>query len=137
MNIFIATGNLGQDMALKTSASGTTYLNNSLAVRSARKGQQGEYITDWFNVTAFGKTAEVMAGTLSKGRKIMINGHIQVNNTTNDQGEKRTYYNVIVNTFEYADSKPAHDYQQQAQHRPDPFEQNSDKIEISDDDLPF
>ena len=124
-------------MALKTSASGTTYLNNSLAVRSIRKDQYGEYITDWFNITAFGKTAEVMARTLSKGRKIIINGNIQVNNATNEQGEKRTYYNVIVNTFEYADGKPAPGQQQQAEHQADPFVQNSDTIEISDDDLPF
>lgn len=136
MNIFIASGHLGKDMELKTAANGNTYLDNSLAVKSMRKNNQGEYETDWFNIRAFGKTAEVMARTLSKGRKIMINGSIQVNETENNQGERRTYYNVMVNTFEYADSKP--DYgQQQPYNQPGGFASAGDEIHISDDNLPF
>ena len=80
----------------------------------------------------------------SKGSKLLIVGKLQTNNYTDKNGNKRTSYDVIVDRFEFLDSKG--DNQQKQTNNPfananlsneDPFENNEDDTDIGDDDLPF
>src|SRR5699024_7381069 len=104
--------------------------------------QTGDYDTDWIPLTAFSKTAETLMQYTGKGSKILVVGKLQTNNFTDKQGNKRTSYDVIVDRFEFLDSKG--DNQQKQTDNPfadanlsneDPFESND--VEIDGDSLPF
>ena len=141
MNITTFTGNLGRDW--EQANSNTVIAKNSLAVRRDFKNKQtGEYDTDWIPLTAFSKTAETLMQYTGKGSKILVVGKLQTNNFTDKQGNKRTSYDVIVDRFEFLDSKG--DNQQKQPDNPfananlsneDPFESNDTDIDNSD--LPF
>ena len=113
MNKIIISGNLGKDSELKQTSSGTTILNNSLAVRRSRKNPQGEYDTDWFNITLFGKSAEVFSQYTGKGSKVSIVGHIEFREYQNQQGQTVNTHNVVVSEFEFLDSRNNQQHQQQ------------------------
>ena len=141
MNLITLTGNLGRDW--EQANSNTVIAKNSLAVRRDFKNKQtGDYDTDWIPLTAFSKTAEILMQYTSKGSKILIVGKLQTNNYTDKNGNKRTSYDVIVDRFEFLDSKG--DNQQKQTDNPfananlsneDPFESND--TEIDNSDLPF
>ena len=141
MNLITLTGNLGRDW--EQANSNTVIAKNSLAVRRDFKNKQtGEYDTDWIPLTAFSKTAETLMQYTGKGSKILVVGKLQTNNFTDKQGNKRTSYDVIVDRFEFLDSKG--DNQQKQPDNPfananlsndDPFESNDTDIDNSD--LPF
>ena len=141
MNLTTFTGNLGRDW--EQANSNTVIAKNSLAVRRDFKNKQtGEYDTDWIPLTAFSKTAETLMQYTGKGSKILVVGKLQTNNFTDKQGNKRTSYDVIVDRFEFLDSKG--DNQQKQPDNPfananlsneDPFESND--TEIDNSDLPF
>ena len=141
MNLTTFTGNLGRDW--EQANSNTVIAKNSLAVRRDFKNKQtGEYDTDWIPLTAFSKTAETLMQYTSKGSKILIVGKLQTNNYTDKNGNKRTSYDVIVDRFEFLDSKG--DNQQKQTDNPfananlsneDPFENNDTEIDGSS--LPF
>lgn len=146
MNLITLTGNLGRDW--EQANSNTVIAKNSLAVRRDFKNKQtGDYDTDWIPLTAFSKTAETLMQYTSKGSKVLIVGKLQTNNYTDKNGNKRTSYDVIVDRFEFLDSRS--DNQQQSQPKKDenpfakvdftddPFESNEDVTDVSDDDLPF
>ena len=141
MNLTTFTGNLGRDW--EQANSNTVIAKNSLAVRRDFKNKQtGEYDTDWIPLTAFSKTAETLMQYTSKGSKILIVGKLQTNNYTDKNGNKRTSYDVIVDRFEFLDSRG--DNQQKQTDNPfananlsneDPFESNDTDIDNSG--LPF
>ncbi len=144
MNINIYTGNLGRDFEM-IEAGGTTIAKNSLAVRRDFKDKKtGEYETDWIPITAFGKTAEIMDKYLGKGSKVGITGSLQTSSYTNNDGKKMTGYDVIVNQFEFLDSKKDNQANQQASSNKfqkvaandNPFEETLPS-DIEDSDLPF
>lgn len=117
MNKIIISGNLGKDSELKQTSSGTTILNNSLAVRRSRKNPQGEYDTDWFNITLFGKSAEVFSQYTGKGSKVSIVGHIEFREYQNQQGQTVNTHNVVVSEFEFLDSRNNQQQNQQPQYQ--------------------
>ena len=151
MNLITLTGNLGRDW--EQANSNTVIAKNSLAVRRDFKNKQtGEYDTDWIPLTAFSKTAETLMQYTSKGSKILIVGKLQTNNYTDKNGNKRTSYDVIVDRFEFLDSKGDNQQQSQQQNKnpfanvdfnsvnfnsDDPFANQDDVTDIDNDDLPF
>lgn len=100
MNLVILTGRLTRDPELKFGQSGKAYSRFSLAVdRPFAKGE-----ADFINCVAFGKTAELIGEYLRKGRKVGVQGRIQMNRYEMN-GEKRTSYDVLVDTVEFLESK--------------------------------
>lgn len=145
MNLITLTGNLGRDWEQANAS--MTIAKNSLAVRRDFKNKQtGDYDTDWIPLTAFSKTAETLMQYTSKGRKILVIGKLQTNNYTDKDGNKRTSYDVIVDRFEFLDSKGDSQQQTQQQNKSpfanvdfnsnDPFETNN-ATNIDNSDLPF
>ncbi len=101
MNKLILTGNLTRAPELKQ------YQNTSVAkfgIAVNRPFSKNDEV-DFFNITAFGKTAEFCAKYFDKGRRAIIEGRIQTNNYTDKDGVKRTSYDVIVENIEFGDSK--------------------------------
>ena len=99
MNNVNIIGRFTKDMKLEYSQGGTAYLRNSIAVD--RRGKDD--VTDFFNVTAFGKSAEFIDKYFSKGSKVAISGHLQ-SDTTKD-GEKRTSVSIIIDSVDFCEKK--------------------------------
>jgi single-strand DNA-binding protein len=61
--------------------------------------------SDFFKCVAFGKTAETIEKLVKKGTKLLLEGEIRNNNYTDKNGVKRYEMQVIVNSFEFCESK--------------------------------
>lgn len=101
MNRVDIIGRIVRDIKTESSTSGTTYLRNAIAVD--RKGKKDE--ADFFDITAFGKTAEFIEKYFSKGRKIAISGHLQSNNYKDKEGKSHTSVAIIADEVDFCDSK--------------------------------
>lgn len=105
----------------------------SLAVNRRFK-RQGEPDADFFNCTAFGKTAEFAEKYFNKGQMVSIIGRLQ-NRSWNDQnGQKRTVTEVIVEEQYFAESKKSEN-QTHTKEDNQGFYPIDESIE--DDSLPF
>ena len=78
----------------------------SIAVDRRYKDQNGNYPTDFFNLTSFGNTASFVEKYLRKGTKIVVEGELRNNNYEKDG---KTVYSdqIIANSVEFAESKNA------------------------------
>jgi len=93
-NRIILMGRLTKDPELKTTQSGVTMCRFSIAVdRAYSKGQEKQ--TDFIDITAWRQTAEFVAKYFSKGRMILVEGKLQNNNYTDQNGVKH-YQNVVI-----------------------------------------
>ena len=61
--------------------------------------------TDWFDVTFFGKRAEVIDKFFSKGSQIIVTGRMQSDTVKGDDGKNRKYWKLIGSSFDFCDSK--------------------------------
>lgn len=103
MNKIMLSGRTTRDIEVKY-----TQGENSMAVARftlavKRKGKEKE--TDFINCVAFGKLGETIDKYVIKGQKILVNGRIQVNPYQDKDGNKRTSTDVIVEDFEFCESK--------------------------------
>lgn len=132
MNLITLTGNLGRDWEQANAS--MTIAKNSLAVRRDFKNKKtGEYDTDWIPLTAFSKTADTLMKYTGKGSKVLVIGKLQTNNYTDKQGNKRTSYDVIVDRFEFLDSKNDN----QKNYNPQSNQGQRDRQQTKSDDNPF
>lgn len=92
MNKIILSGNLCKDMDLKYYGD-KHCLKNSIAVRRDFKNKNGEYDTDFYNFTVWGKQAEFINQYAVKGNSILLSGKILNNNYEKDG---RTVYATDV-----------------------------------------
>lgn len=60
--------------------------------------------TDWFDVTFFGRRAEVIEKFFGKGSQIIVSGRMQADTYEKD-GQKRKSWKLIGNSFDFCDSK--------------------------------
>lgn len=143
MNLVILTGRLTRDPELKFGQSGKAYSRFSLAVD--RPFQKGE--ADFINCVAFGKTAELIGEYLRKGRKVGVNGRLQMSRYEAN-GEKRTSYDVLVENIEFLESKGSseaaggyepHEYSAPVAAAPkvSPVKEHEDIPYDDDDEFPF
>lgn len=96
MNYTHLIGNIVRDITTHTSDNGTVVLNNAIAV--AREGK--DKVTDFFDFTIFGKSAEFVSKYAEKGSKIAISGRIQTNEFTRKDGTKGKGFVVIADKVE-------------------------------------
>lgn len=96
------TGNLGRDPQTRVNANGTFIANFSMAVNMKRKTATGDIEqTDWYNITATGKQAEVIAEHACKGDRLFVEGKQTINPWTDREGNARFSADVLVQDFEF------------------------------------
>ena len=102
MNKVILMGNLTNPPELKTLPSGNKVCDIGLAMNRNYTTQTGEKCeeTTYVDLSAFGRSAEVIAQYCDKGSPLFVEGRLRYDSWTNDQGEKRNKLNVIVETFQ-------------------------------------
>lgn len=104
MNRVILIGRLTKDPEIRTS-NNYTIASFSLAVDRKFK-RDGEPEADFFNCTAFNKTAEFVEKYCKKGTKMVVEGRIQNDNYEKD-GVKHYNVKIMVDSLEFAESKSA------------------------------
>lgn len=104
MNKSLLIGRLTKDPALRYTQSGAAVVKGVLAVNRPF-AKEGEQQADFIPVTAWAKTAEIMAQYLTKGSQVGITGRIQTGRYEDQEG--RTVYTteVIVEQLDFLDSK--------------------------------
>lgn len=132
MNCIQIIGRLTRDPELKKSNSGKAYIRFSLAVNRPFTSDQ----TDFINCVGFGKTAELIGEYTRKGHKLGVVGTLQ-QSSYESNGEKRTTYTVMINSFDFLESRNT--TEQEPQYQPPQATKRSgdrdDDIEV--DDFPF
>ena len=103
MNKIMIKGRLTRDPELKTAANGTELCKFTVAV-DRRRQKDKEQQTDFFDCTAFGNTGAAISKYLTKGREILVEGRMESSKSEKD-GQKRTWWGVTVDTFEFCGSR--------------------------------
>ena len=106
MNKVIFTGNLTKDPEIRYSQNEnqTAVGKFSIAV-NRRFSKDSEKEADFFNCTAFGKSAEFLEKFFKKGMRITVVGRMQNDNYTNKNGEKVYGMQVIAEELEFGSTK--------------------------------
>jgi len=100
MNKIMLIGNLGKDPDMTYTEGGMAVTRFTLAVSRRAKSKSGERETDWFNITAFGNTAETCNQYLKKGQKVFVEGRLQPREYPGKDGGMRTSLDVVINDME-------------------------------------
>ncbi len=148
VNKVILIGNLGKDPELKYTPSGTAVVKFSLATNERFKDKAGEWQdrTEWHNVVAWQRLAEIANEYLKKGRTVYIEGRLQTR-SWEDQATKQKKYmtEIVANDLVLLGGREAgagggesssrsggvhHDMDQRVP-------EESGTAPISDDDIPF
>lgn len=106
MNKIILVGRLAQDPEIRYTQSGKAIASFSVAVNrpgsNQQTGQQRE--TDFIPVIAWEKLAEICGNNLTKGRRILVEGRLQVR-SYEIEGQKRRIFETVAQNIEFLDPK--------------------------------
>lgn len=100
MNTICLIGNLTADPIIKNLTANTA-CRFTLAVRRKYKNSDGEYETDFIEVVAWGKKAELCEKYLKKGNKAGVTGSLQGREFETQTGEKRRVWEVVLEEVEF------------------------------------
>ena len=92
-------GNLGMAPEIKTLESGRKLAKMSIATNESYKNAKGELVkeTQWHNLIAWGKTADIIEKYLKKGSEVAIEGKLINSNYTDKEGVKHYVTEIQVN----------------------------------------
>ena len=92
-------GNLGNNPEIITLDSGKKLAKFSIATNESYKNASGEKVTDtqWHNVVAWNKTAEIIERYLEKGNEVAIEGKLTSRSYETKEGEKKYITEVVAN----------------------------------------
>lgn len=91
-------GNVGKDPEIRATGGGTQVANFGLATTERTKDQQGNYQdrTEWHNIVAYGKLAEIVRDYVTKGSKIFVEGKLQTRNWDDKEHPGRKVYRTEI-----------------------------------------
>jgi single-strand DNA-binding protein len=104
VNKVILIGNLGRDPELRYTPGGQPVANFSIATSESwnkKDGSGREERTEWHRIVAWGRTAELCAQYLSKGRTVYIEGRLQTREWENKEGQKQRTTEIVANTVQF------------------------------------
>lgn len=106
LNRVLLAGNLTRDVELRHISGNQAVANIGLAVNRRWKSPEGENReeTTFVDCEAWGRTAEVMAQYLSKGRPVFIEGRLKLDQWEKE-GQKFSKLRVVVESFQFMDSR--------------------------------
>lgn len=157
INRSVLVGRLTRDVDLRYTANGTAVATFTVAVNRQFTNANGEREADFINCVIWRKAAENFSNFTHKGSLVGIDGRIQTRNYENQQGQRVYVTEVVVENFALLEPKSANNNHpsqnnnipnnnSNGQAQPaanntaaneDPFADNTQSIDISDDDLPF
>lgn len=151
VNKVFLLGNVGKDPEIRSTAGGTMVASFSLATADRQKDAQGNWVdkSEWHNLVAFNRTAEIIRDYVKKGTQLYIEGKIQTRSWDDkDSGQKKYRTEILVNEMTllgkpgggggegssggYSKSNTASYDQRTPASQPDYAD-----VGITDDDIPF
>jgi len=98
INKVILIGNLGKDPEIRYTQSGAAVVNFSIATTERWKGQDGQQQeqTEWHNIVAWKRLAEICSEFLSKGSKVYIEGKLQTRKWQDKDGNDRYTTEIVA-----------------------------------------
>jgi single-strand DNA-binding protein len=155
VNKVFLLGNVGKDPEIRSTAGGTIVASFSLATADRAKDQQGNWQdkTEWHNLVAFNRTAEIIRDYVKKGTQIFVEGKIQTRSWDDkESGQKKYKTEILVNEMSLLGGGPGRgegassggsysrsssssstgSFDQRTPSQPDYADQG-----ITDDDIPF
>ena len=149
VNKAILLGHVGKDPEIRSTKDGATIASFSLATSDRQKDGQGSWQdrTEWHNLVAFNRSAEIVRDYVKKGSRLLIEGKIQTRSWEDrDSGEKKYRTEIFVYDLTLLNGKSeqqtrngssySHADAGDAQAGTAPREEYADQG-ISDDDIPF
>ncbi|MGI4827031.1 MAG: single-stranded DNA-binding protein [Janthinobacterium lividum] len=100
VNKVLLLGNVGKDPEVRASQGGMTIASFTLATADRQKDQTGQWTdkTEWHNLVAFGRTAEIVRDYVKKGSQVFIEGKIQTRSWDDkESGQKKYRTEILVN----------------------------------------
>jgi single-strand DNA-binding protein len=120
-------GNLGQDPEMRYTPSGRPLTKFSVATNRSWTAEDGKKHTEteWFNVVAWGKLAEICNQYLAKGQRVYVEGRLHTRHWTDDEGNHRSATEIVAQEMIMLDGKPPE------------AEETSRPDQASEDEFPF
>jgi single-strand DNA-binding protein len=144
LNKVMLIGRLGKDPEVRHTPEGTPVATFSLATSDFWVDKSGtrQERTEWHNIVAWNKLAELSRRYLAKGRQVYVEGKIRTREWDDKDGNKRRTTEIIANQILFVGARP-----EQAEAGPtatpvtqrgaQPAEEVTPETEITDDDIPF
>ncbi|MBR1420426.1 MAG: single-stranded DNA-binding protein [Selenomonadaceae bacterium] len=108
MNKVILVGRLTRDPEVRYTPSGVAQARFTIAVDrpyARKENQTNQQTADFIPVTAWRDQAKTIGNYFSKGQKILVEGRLQLSNYTAQDGTKKTFTDVVLERFEFVESK--------------------------------
>ncbi len=148
VNKVILIGRLGKDPEVKYTQGGSPVAKFSIATDEVFKDRAGEQQrrTEWHNIVAWNKLAEICGEYLTKGKQVYIEGSIRSRQWEDQSGNKRTAFEIVAREMKMLGSKadsertsPASASYDRPSSADEPAPAADPQLppEITDDDLPF
>lgn len=114
-NKCILVGNMANDPELKYTPSGVAVATFRVAVqRPFASGPEGKKEADFLDIVAWRQQAEFAANYLGKGRKVLVEGRIQVRSYDTQDGQRRKVWEIVTDNLRGLD-RPREGGEQQQQ----------------------
>jgi len=130
VNKILLIGNTGKDAEVKNLDSGNKIAKFSVATNESYKDKEGEWktLTEWHNVTCWGKLAERAEKQITKGKLVYIEGKLTYNEYENKDGVKMRSSEINAAVFRVLEKRESTNQEQP---------QTVDASGAPSDDLPF
>ncbi|WP_181350749.1 single-stranded DNA-binding protein [Thalassobacillus sp. CUG 92003] len=157
LNRVVLVGRLTKDPDLRYTPNGVAVANFTIAVNRPFSNSQGDRDADFINCVVWRRAAENLANYMKKGSQVGVDGRLQSRSFENQEGKRVFVTEVVADSVQFLESKgssqgggnqnqgssgyqsnenqPSRD--NQGSKGEDPFADNGEPIDISDDDLPF
>ncbi|MDB1561842.1 single-stranded DNA-binding protein [Pediococcus pentosaceus] len=126
------SGNIGKDAELRSTNNGMQVSNFNVAVRQNRPDNNGEYGTDWFRCSVWGTRASTVEKFYKKGSHVVVTGSLSIN-----EYNGKTQLQVDVSDFDLPDNRNTNNANSTNRNSNNSFNNGSQSIDITDDQLPF
>ncbi len=107
LNKVMIIGNLGRDPEMRYTPSGKPVTSFSVAVSRSWVKPEGERTetTDWFNVVAWGRLAEICSQYLTKGSMVYVEGRLETRSWEAENGQKHFRTEVVASDVNILDKR--------------------------------
>ena len=142
MNKFIGTGRNTKDGEFRTSESGVSMYNNTLAMTNNFKNKEGKYDSEFINYVAYRQTAEFLNKYSKKGTLVEIEGRISTRTYDKQDGKKGYITEIIVENASVLEKKQQEPQEEQVNefsvmNTKTKYDNKETDIKLSEDDIPF
>ncbi len=109
LNKVMLIGRLGKDPEIRYTQSGNAVANFTMATSETWNDKQGQRQekTEWHNIVAWDKLADLAQSYLRKGSQIYLEGKLQTRSWEDQNGQKRYTTEIQARTLQFLDSRPS------------------------------